>query len=167
MRRYGHFDTAEDAVQEALLAAATQWPVEGIPENPRGWLITVAVPPADRPAAQRAGPAAREEADAGWTPPAVARPRRPTDRDPADDSSVLLFLCCHPALSPAAQIALTLRAVGGLTTAEIARAFLVPEATMTRRITRAKQRIRDSGLPFGLPPPRSGPGSTRSCTCST
>ncbi|MEU7979297.1 DUF6596 domain-containing protein [Micromonospora sp. NPDC049081] len=148
VRRYGHFDTAEDAVQEALLAAATRWPVEGLPEHPRGWLITVAARRLTD--LLRAGQARRRrEDDEGraqrWIAPAADH------REPFDDSLVLLFLCCHPALPPAAQIALTLRAVGGLSTAEVARAFLVPEATMTRRITRAKQRIRDSGLPFALP----------------
>ena len=152
MRRYGHFDTAEDAVQEALLAAATQWPAEGIPGNPRGWLITVASrrltdllrSEQARRAARRRPPGGSRRGS-GW-------PRRPTPRPPSsDDTLILLFLCCHPALSPASQIALTLRAVGGLTTAEIARAFLVPEATMTRRITRAKVQVADSGVPFRMP----------------
>ena len=100
----------------------------------------------------------------------MARPgRRPPRRPDADDTLILLFLCCHPSLSPASQIALTLRAVGGLSTAEVARAFLVPEATMTRRITRAKQRIRDSGLPFAPAPDagRAPTGSPPCCTCST
>jgi RNA polymerase sigma factor (sigma-70 family) len=146
VRRYGHFDTAEDAVQEALLAAARQWP-DDPPQDPRAWLIAVA--------ARRLTDLLRAE---------TARRRREEtvfrlafDVHPAvpdtDDSLVLLFMCCHPALKPDAQIALTLRAVGGLTTAEVARAFLVPEDTMTRRITRAKQRVRTSGLPFALPPP--------------
>ncbi|GAB3872759.1 sigma factor-like helix-turn-helix DNA-binding protein [Kibdelosporangium lantanae] len=142
VRRYGHFDTAEDAVQEALIAATTQWPVDGVPDNPKAWLITVA--------ARRLTDLLRAE---------QARHRRETDYRPLptgtavdhDDTLVLLFMCCHPSLSPASQIALTLRAVGGLTTGEIARAFLVPEATMTRRVTRAKQSIRDSGVPFGMP----------------
>ncbi|WP_328346511.1 RNA polymerase sigma factor [Micromonospora sp. NBC_00421] len=151
VRRYGHFDTAEDAVQEALLAAATRWPVDGLPDNPRGWLITVAARRlTDLLRSEQAR--RRREDDAGravpagrWLVPAADH------RDPGDDSLVLLFLCCHPALPPAAQIALTLRAVGGLSTGEVARAFLLPEGTMARRITRAKQRIRDSGLPFALP----------------
>jgi RNA polymerase sigma factor (sigma-70 family) len=146
VRRYGHFDLAEDAVQEALLAA-TEW--KTIPDNPRGWLITVA---GRRLTDLLRSEQARYRREARWTAPddwlAPAADRPPQD---ADDTLVLLFLCCHPALSPASQIALTLRAVGGLTTAEIARAFLVPEATMTRRITRAKQRIKDSGVPFALP----------------
>ncbi|MFI9638765.1 RNA polymerase sigma factor [Micromonospora sp. NPDC051925] len=151
VRRYGHFDTAEDAVQEALVAAATSWPVDGPPENPRGWLITVAARRltdllrSEQARRRREGDVGRAVPDGRWLAPAADH------RDPGDDSLVLLFLCCHPALPPAAQIALTLRAVGGLTTGEVARAFLLPESTMTRRITRAKQRIRDSGLPFALP----------------
>jgi RNA polymerase sigma factor (sigma-70 family) len=146
VRRYGHFDLAEDAVQEALLAA-TRW--KTIPDRPRAWLITVA---ARRLTDLLRSEQARYRREAQWAAPddwfAPAADRPPQD---ADDTLVLLFMCCHPALSPASQIALTLRAVGGLTTAEIARAFLVPEATMTRRITRAKQRIKDSGVPFALP----------------
>jgi RNA polymerase sigma factor (sigma-70 family) len=152
VRRYGHFDTAEDAVQEALLAAATQWPGDGIPDNPRGWLITVAARRLtdllrSEQARQRREEAAARQVPAGqWLAP-------PADSLAADsdDTLILLFLCCHSALSPASQIALTLRAVGGLTTAQIARAFLVPEATMTRRITRAKQQIADSGVPLAMP----------------
>ncbi|GII93954.1 RNA polymerase sigma factor [Sinosporangium siamense] len=153
VRRYGHFDTAEDAVQEALLAAATQWPGEGVPDNPRAWLITVAsrrltdLLRSEQARRNREGVVAQRTLPEEWLAPAADRPA-----PPADDTLVLLFMCCHPSLSPASQIALTLRAVGGLTTAEIARAFLVPEATMTRRITRAKQRVKDSGLPFCLPP---------------
>ncbi|MDO3705826.1 sigma-70 family RNA polymerase sigma factor [Micromonospora sp. C28SCA-DRY-2] len=152
VRRYGHFDTAEDATQEALIAAATGWPRDGVPDNPRAWLITVA--------SRRLTDLLRSEQARQRREDAVARRVLPeqrlapaADRPPADtdDTLTLLFLCCHPALSPASQIALTLRAVGGLSTAEVARAFLVPEATMTRRITRGKQRIRDSGLPFAMP----------------
>nr|WP_204342827.1 DUF6596 domain-containing protein [Micromonospora terminaliae] len=150
VRRYGHFDTAEDATQEALLTAATRWPADGLPEDPKAWLITVAsrrltdLLRAEQARRRREDGVARE-AGRWVAPPADSVP------DDADDSLVLLFLCCHPSLPPAGQIALTLRAVGGLSTAEVARAFLVPEATMTRRITRAKQRIRDSGLPFAPP----------------
>jgi RNA polymerase sigma factor (sigma-70 family) len=155
VRRYGHFDTAEDATQEALLAAATQWPAEGVPDHPRGWLVRVASRRLTDLLRSEQARRRREDTVARWTPPdewlAPAADRPPTG---ADDTLILLFMCCHPSLSPASQIALTLRAVGGLTTAEVARAFLVPEATMTRRITRAKQRIRDSGVPFALP---SGP----------
>ncbi len=152
VRRFGHFDAAEDATQEALLAAATGWPRTGVPDDPRAWLITVAARRLTDLLRSEQARRRREDADAARTPP-ERRVTPAADRPPEeDDTLVLLFLCCHPALSPASQIALTLRAVGGLGTGEIARAFLVPEATMTRRITRAKQRIRDSGVPFGLPP---------------
>ena len=153
VRRYGHFDTAEDATQEALLAAAMRWPADGVPDDPRAWLITVASRRLTDLLRSQQARRRREDTVAGralpeqWLAPAADRPA-----SDADDTLVLLFLCCHPVLSPASQIALTLRAVGGLTTAEIARAFLVPEDTMTRRISRAKQRIRDSGVPFALPP---------------
>jgi RNA polymerase sigma factor (sigma-70 family) len=146
VRRYGHFDAAEDAVQEALLAAALQWPDEGVPENPRAWLITVASRRLTDLLRSEQARQRREDTVAQWV--AADRPAVPD----SDDSLIILFMCCHPSLSPASQIALTLRAVGGLTTAEIARAFMVPEATMTRRITRAKHGIKDSGVPFGLPP---------------
>jgi RNA polymerase sigma factor (sigma-70 family) len=153
VRRYGHFDTAEDATQEALLAAATQWPAEGIPDSPRGWLITVAgrrltdLLRREQARQRREDAVARQVPPGQWLAPAADQPPE------ADDTLVLLFMCCHPALSPASQIALTLRAVGGLATAEIARAFLVPESAMTRRISRAKQQIKDSGVPFQVPAP--------------
>ena len=152
VRRFGHFDTAEDAVQEAMLAAATQWPLEGVPASPRGWLITVASRRLTDLLRSDAAMQRREQAAARQVPPGqwLAPPADGPAAD-ADDTLILLFLCCHSALSPASQIALTLRAVGGLTTAEIARAFLVPEATMTRRITRAKQHIAGSGVPFRMP----------------
>ncbi|QGZ53001.1 MULTISPECIES: RNA polymerase sigma factor [Streptomyces] len=137
VRRYGHFDAAEDAVQEALLAAARQWPESGTPDNPRGWLIRVAsrrltdLLRADEARARREETAARLEL-------------RETRAAPSDDDTLtLLFLCCDPVLAPAARVALTLRAVGGLTTAEIARAHLVPEATIAQRISRAKQKLKD------------------------
>jgi RNA polymerase sigma factor (sigma-70 family) len=153
VRRYGHFDTAEDAVQEALIAAATQWPGKGLPDDPRAWLITVASRRLTDLLRSDQARRRREDAVATWTLPeqwlAPAADRSASD---SDDTLVLLFMCCHPSLSPSSQIALTLRAVGGLTTAEVARAFLVPEATMARRISRAKQRIKASGVPFGLPP---------------
>ncbi|WP_455358562.1 RNA polymerase sigma factor [Streptomyces sp. SYSU K21746] len=155
VRRYGHFDTAEDAVQEALLAAAQQWPERGRPENPRGWLIKVAsrrlVDQLRSDEARRR----REETAAAMTPrdefetPPPGESRAPSE----DDTLALLFLCCHAELPPPARIALTLRAVGGLTTAEIARAHLVPEATMAQRISRAKKRVKSSAVPFGMPPP--------------
>jgi RNA polymerase sigma factor (sigma-70 family) len=150
VRRFGHFDTAEDAVQEALLAASQQW--DELPENPRGWLITVGSRRMTDLLRGEQARRRREDDVARWALPGdfVAPP---PDAAPAqDDTLILLFLCCHPSLSPASQIALTLRAVGGLTTAEIARAFLVPEATMTRRISRAKQSIKDSGAVFRMPP---------------
>jgi RNA polymerase sigma factor (sigma-70 family) len=152
VRRYGHFDTAEDATQEALLAAAAQWPEDGIPDNPRGWLITVASRRLTDLLRSEQARRRREETVARWTlPDQWLAPAADVPAAESDDTLILLFLCCHPALSPEAQIALTLRALGGLTTAEIARAFLVPEATMTRRISRAKQRIAGSGVPFRLP----------------
>jgi RNA polymerase sigma factor (sigma-70 family) len=150
IRRFRDFSAAEDAVQEALLAAAVQWPEEGVPDNPRGWLIQVA--------ARRMTDALRTE---------LARRRRetvvvmqvPPDQQVApavegpeeDDTLLLLFMCCHPALTRPSAIALTLRAVGGLTTVEIANAFLVPEATMAQRISRAKKLIKTSGVPFSMP----------------
>jgi RNA polymerase sigma factor (sigma-70 family) len=155
VRRYGHFDLAEDAVQEALLAAALRWPGEGAPANPRGWLVRVASRRLTDALRSESARRRREEDDAAATPrdafvaPPPGEPRAPTE----DDTLTLLFLCCHPALTQAAQIALTLRAVGGLTTAEIARAHLLPEATVAQRISRAKQRIRAAGGRFGDPPP--------------
>jgi RNA polymerase sigma factor (sigma-70 family) len=158
------FDGCEDAVQEALLAASRQWPAEGVPDDPRAWLLTVAgrrltdlwradsarrareEGAAEDPLAGRAAPGADEDAFAAAD--AVELEAAPD----GDDTLALLFLCCHPALSPASQIALTLRAVGGLTTAEIASAFLVPEATMAQRISRAKARIRATGTRFAMPP---------------
>ncbi|WP_405985564.1 RNA polymerase sigma factor [Streptomyces sp. NBC_00872] len=153
VRRYGHFGAAEDSVQEALLAAAGQWPERGVPDNPRGWLIKVAsrrLMDQLRADTARRG---REETAAALLPrDAFVTPPPGESRAPSeDDTLTLLFLCCHPGLTPAAQIALTLRAVGGLTTAEIARAHLVPEATMAQRISRAKQKVR--GVPFGQPGP--------------
>jgi RNA polymerase sigma factor (sigma-70 family) len=152
VRRYGHFDLAEDAVQEALLAATTTWPADGVPANPRSWLITVA---SRRLVDLLRGEQARrrrEDTVAAWRLPRDWL-APPADRPAADsdDTVILLILCCHPALSPTSQIALTLRAVGGLSTAEVARAFLVSEATMTRRISRAKQQIKASGITFRMP----------------
>lgn len=158
VRRYGHFDAAEDAVQEALLAAARQWPEEGRPANPRGWLIRVASRRlTDRLRSDEAR-RRREESAAALTPrDEFVAPPPGEGRAPAeDDTLALLFLCCRAELPPAGRIALTLRAVGGLTTAEIARALLVPEATMAQRISRAKRRIKASGTPFGI-----GPDGTR------
>jgi RNA polymerase sigma factor (sigma-70 family) len=153
VRRYGHFDTAEDAVQEALLAAAIQWPRDGVPDHPRGWLITVASRRLTDLLRSEQARQRREDAVARWTlPEQWLAPAADRAAAHSDDTLILLFMCCHPSLSPASQIALTLRVVGGLTTAEVARAFLVPESTMSRRVTRAKQTIKDSGIPFGIPP---------------
>ena len=153
VRRYGHFDLAEDAVQEALLAAALQWPEQGIPENPRGWLITVAVRRLTDELRSDEARRRREERAAAELPREHVEPPLDPERVPAgeDDTLTLFFLCAHPALSPASQLALTLRAVGGLATAEIARAFLVPDATIAQRISRAKQQIKASHIPFTLP----------------
>jgi RNA polymerase sigma factor (sigma-70 family) len=150
IRRFHDFAAAEDAVQEALIAAITQWPRDGIPDNPRGWLIQVAsrrmTDHIRSESARR-----RRENEALAEQPQTLEPSRIASASEDDDTLVLLFMCCHPALTPASAIALTLRAVGGLTTAEIAHAFLVPEATMAQRISRAKQSIRNSGIPFQLP----------------
>jgi len=154
VRRHGHFDACEDAVQEALLAAAAQWPVQGWPDNPKAWLVTVASRRLTDQLRSNAARRRREEAEAARTPPPLdGADFGDAGSPPArDDTLTLLFLCCHPALSPASQVALTLRAVGGLSTAEIAGAFLVPEATMAQRISRAKQRIKAAGATFELPP---------------
>ncbi|MGC4879680.1 RNA polymerase sigma factor [Micromonospora sp. DT43] len=152
VRRHGSFDACEDAVQEALVAAAVQWPQEGVPDNPVGWLIRVAT---RRLVDARRSETARHQREvtvAALTPADQMHAPPADDRGTPDDTLTLLFLCCHPAVSPLSQAALTLRAVGGLTTAQIARAFLVPEATMSRRITRAKQRIKAAGAEFRLPP---------------
>jgi RNA polymerase sigma factor (sigma-70 family) len=154
-RRYGDFAAAEDAVQEALIAAATRWPAEGVPANPRGWLYHVAVRRmTDHLRSEHARRRREESAAADLLGGDAHAP--PPDEEPAadgDDTLVLLFMCCHPALTTPSAIALTLRAVGGLTTAEIARAFLVPEATMAQRISRAKASIKQSGIPFRMPDP--------------
>lgn len=151
LRRYGDFDAAEDAVQEALLAASRQWPTEGVPERPEAWLISVA--------SRRLIDAYRSD-HARTERERLDQVRQPADRvdapaadqpDPVDDSVVLLLLCCHPSLSRPSQVALTLRAVGGLRTDQIARAFLVPESTMAQRISRAKARLRELDAPFAPP----------------
>ena len=149
-RRLGDFAAAEDAVQEALIAAASQWMLEGVPDNPRGWLYQVALRRhADRERSERAR-RRREEAIAAEQP--TTAPTVLGDfGEEEDDSLLLLFMCCHPALTPSSAIALTLRAVGGLSTAEIANAFMVPEATMAQRISRAKLSIRSSRIPVTMP----------------
>jgi RNA polymerase sigma factor (sigma-70 family) len=152
-RRFRDFSSAEDAVQEAMLAAFTQWPQEGVPDNPRGWLIQVACRRMTDHVRSEVARRERETAvaaEAEHLPPPL---ESETEMD-SDDTLTLLFMCCHPALTPSSAIALTLRAVGGLTTAEIANAFLVPEATMAQRISRAKQTIKASGVPFRLPSPQ-------------
>ncbi len=152
-RNGGDFAAAEDAVQEALIAAASQWPVSGVPANPSGWLYSVAI----RRLADylRAEMARRRREDAAatavWAEWAFVPPIDEDTPVERDDSLTLLFMCCHASLTPASAIALTLRAVGGLTTLEIARAFFVPEATMAQRISRAKQTIKSSGASFEMP----------------
>ena len=150
IRRHGQFAACEDAVQEALLAAALQWPTEGVPDRPRSWLLTVA----NRSLVDewRSESARRRREEIMTAPEPVADQEDTHLLSDQDDTLMLLFLCCHPALSPPSQLALTLRAVGGLTTSEIAAAFLVPETTMAQRISRAKQRIRSTGARFELPP---------------
>jgi RNA polymerase sigma factor (sigma-70 family) len=150
MRRFGAFSAAEDALQEALLAAATRWPRRGVPDNPRAWLISVA---SRRLIDQLRSETARRRRETEWMATELPHPYgvEEAEAEGVDDTLILLFMCCHPALTQPSAIALTLRAVGGLTTAEIARAFLVPEATMAQRISRAKQSIADSRIPFALP----------------
>jgi RNA polymerase sigma factor (sigma-70 family) len=154
VRRYGDFAAAEDAVQEALTAAAFQWPRTGVPEHPRAWLVQVASRKlTDQIRSESARRRRETKIVLETTPEENMAP--PPDEAPAeeDDALLLLFMCCHPALTRPSAIALTLRAVGGLTTAEIASAFLVPEATMAQRISRAKQSIKSSGVGFVMPPP--------------
>ncbi len=166
MRWSGGLDAAEDAVQEALIAAASHWPGDGIPDNPRGWLIQAASRRLTDQIRSDQARRRREIAAAAAEPQQTYAHGVPgpgqTDVPDGDDTLVLLFMCCHPVLTPASAIALTLRAVGGLTTAEIANAFLVPEATMAQRISRAKQRIKSSGVPFRLPGPRERAARRRS-----
>jgi RNA polymerase sigma factor (sigma-70 family) len=156
VRRFGDFADCEDAVQEAMIEAAEQWPARGLPENPTGWLIHVASRRMTDRVRSEAARRAREDAVATDRSEVVAA-AMPAPGDPAegdsDDSLALILMCCHPSLPPAAAIALTLRAVGGLSTGEIAGAFLVPEATMGQRISRAKQTVKGSAEPFGLPEP--------------
>ncbi len=148
VRRHGDFSAAEDAVQEALVAAALQWPAQGVPENPRGWLIRVAGRRMTDQLRAELARRRRETVVVMQAPTEAAAADAPVEQD---DTLILLFMCCHPALTRPSAIALTLRAVGGLTTAEIANAFLVPEATMAQRISRAKQSIEKSGIGFVMP----------------
>ena len=155
MRRFDGLDLCEDAVQEALLDAATQWPASGTPGNPRGWLLTVATRRLTDMLRSESARRRREDAVVAATPPAMLAGADVslTGRTDHDDTLTLLFLCCHPSLSPSSQVALTLRAVGGLSTGEIARAFGVSDATMAQRISRAKQQIREAGARFTRPGP--------------
>ena len=153
VRRYGHFDACEDAVQEALVAASVQWPAEGRPASPKAWLMTVASRRLIDELRSDEARRRREQSDASMAGSEAVTA--------ADDTLTLLFLCCHPALSAPSQLALTLRAVAGLTTAEIARAFLVPEATMAQRISRAKQKIVEAGASFRPPPEAEWAGRLR------
>jgi RNA polymerase sigma factor (sigma-70 family) len=151
IRRFRDFAASEDAVQQALIAAAQRWPSDGMPDDPRAWLIRVAsrrmIDEVRADVARRR----REELVVSLVPAEDQLVMPAEDGGERDDTLTLLFMCCHPALSASSAIALTLRAVGGLTTAEIARAFLVPEATMAQRISRAKATIKASGAPFELP----------------
>jgi RNA polymerase sigma factor (sigma-70 family) len=152
VRRFRDFDSAEDAAQEALLEAALRWPEAGLPDNPIGWLIHVATRRMTDVVRNEQARRRREEiVFAQEQSAALATPFDAGGTTDQDDTLALFFMCCHPVLTPASAIALTLRAVGGLTTAEIARAFLVPEATMAQRISRAKERIKSSGVPFRMP----------------
>lgn len=151
-KRYGDFDAAEDAVQESLIAATQQWPASGIPNNPRGWLYHVAIRRLTDVARSELARRRREESVSAESPAETMIPAMIGDMTAdEDDSLTLVFMCCHPALTTSSAIALTLRAVGGLTTAEIANAFLTPEATMAQRISRAKQTIKNSKTPFSMP----------------
>ena len=150
IRRFRDFAAAEDAVQEALIAATVQWPREGVPDNPRAWLIQVAFRRMTDHVRSELARRQRETA-AAVEMDQLAPPVDAGSETDQDDTLILLFMCCHPALTSSSAIALTLRAVGGLTTAEIANAFLVPEATMAQRISRAKNSIKASGVPFRLP----------------
>ena len=153
-RRHGDFADAEDAVQDALLAAATQWPAAGVPDNPRGWLYHVAMRRLMDQARSDVSRREREQSVVRESPDDTASPADDMSNDlsiDGDDTLLLLFMCCHSSLTAASAIALTLRAVGGLATREIASAFLVPEATMAQRISRAKQMIKAAAIPFAKP----------------
>jgi RNA polymerase sigma factor (sigma-70 family) len=160
-RRFRDFDAAEDAVQEASIAAVMQWPGDGVPDNPRAWLAQVAFRKmADRIRSE----SARRRRETEVAQEAARVTETGLDAEPVEDDALVLrfFMCCHLALTPSSAIALTLRAVGGLTTAEIANAFLVPEATMAQRISRAKQTIKVSGIPFRMPDAEERGGRLRS-----
>jgi RNA polymerase sigma factor (sigma-70 family) len=161
-RRSGDFAAAEDAVQEALLAAATHWPADGTPDNPLGWLIRVAARRMTDQYRSEDARRRREALAASWSLATTAGPVPGDSGDARDDTLILMFMCCHPSLTPGSAIPLTLRAVGGLTTREIAAAFLLPEPTMAQRISRAKATLKASGEPFTLPPPDQRAGRLRS-----
>ena len=170
VRRYGHFDACEDAVQEALVAAARQWPEQGPPDNPKAGSTRVAARRLTDQVRSDAARRRREDEVAGREsgPGALTPDVDESAASSHDDTLRLLFLCCHPSLTSASQIALTLRAVGGLTTGEIAHAFFVPEATMAQRISRAKQTIETPAERSSCPPPDALDDRLRSCsTCST
>jgi RNA polymerase sigma factor (sigma-70 family) len=153
LRRHQSLDLCEDAVQEALVAAAVDWPAKGVPDSPQAWLITVATRRLIDEVRSESSRRQREDRLIVGAPPAELSRLPDDENDPdRDDTLILLLLCCHPALTSPSQIALTLKAVGGLTTAEIARAFFVPETTMAQRVSRAKQRIREAGATFSMPP---------------
>src|SRR5690349_18519192 len=154
VRRHGQFDACEDAVQEALLEAALNWPEKGVPDNPRAWLITVAGRRLTDQWRSESARARREVSVVAMDPTSGHSPAPGDDDLPSDqdDTLILVFLCCHPELTMPSQVALTLRAVGGLTTAQIASAFLVHEATMAQRISRATQKIKTTGSQFSVPP---------------
>jgi RNA polymerase sigma factor (sigma-70 family) len=160
VRRYGQFDAGEDAVQEALLDASVQWAEQGLPDNPRTWLTTVAARRMTDHFRSDQARRRREATVAAMVPTGDSVVPAPGDAYPPDedDTLTLLFLCCHPALTPSSQLSLTLRAVGGLTTAQIASAFMVPEATMAQRISRAKAKIKSTGIGFHLPPEQDRSG---------
>jgi RNA polymerase sigma factor (sigma-70 family) len=162
LRRHQALDLCEDAVQEALIAAAASWPDAGLPANPRAWLITVATRRLIDEVRNESSRRQREDRLVFGSPPAELSRLPGGEHDPdRDDTLTLLLLCCHPALTSPSQIALTLKAVGGLTTAEIASAFFVPESTMAQRVSRAKQRIREAGATFAMPPPDEIDGRLR------
>jgi RNA polymerase sigma factor (sigma-70 family) len=162
VRRHGQLDLCEDAVQETLLEASVEWEKAGVPEHPRGWLLTVATRRLiDRVRSDNARRRREERIVVGAAPAELSGLAGQAAGNERDDSLVLLYMCCHPALSAPAQVALTLRAVGGLSTSEIAGSFFVPEATMAQRISRAKKRLRDAGAVFSLPPPEEVEERTR------